>query len=68
MLGGMAQQFLGAGVFQVISRTLLVYGALTLGAAHFLAERSDGIKPAGYAALALAAAAIVAVATGATAV
>jgi hypothetical protein len=70
-LGGFAQQCLAAGYLQFVSRTVLAYGALSLGAAHFLAERADAagvprVPPAGIAALALAAAALFSVATGAT--
>ena len=72
VLGGMAQQCLAAGTFQLVSRAVLAYGVLSLGAAHFLAERADRdgvprVAPAGVAALALAAVALVSVATGVTA-
>jgi hypothetical protein len=72
-LGGVAQQCLGAGVLQFVSRSVLAYGALSLGAAHFLAERADKdgvprVPPAGVAALALVAVALVSVATGTTVV
>jgi hypothetical protein len=66
MLGGFAQNLLGAGYMQFISRLAIVYGTLTLGTAHFLAERhSSGMPPAGYAAIGLTAWAIVSVYTGA---
>ena len=72
-LGGMAQQCLAAGYLQFVSRAVVAYGALNLGLAHFVAERADNagamrVPPAGIAAMALAVAALVSVATGATAV
>ena len=72
-LGGMAQQCLAAGYLQFVSRAVVAYGALSLGLAHFLAERADSagtvrVPPAGIAAMALAVAALVSVATGTTAV
>ena len=70
-LGGFAQNCLASGYLQFVSRTVLAYGALTLGSAHFLAERAGAngvprVPPAGVAALALVAVALFSVATGAT--
>jgi len=72
VLGGVAQQCLAAGYLQLVSRAVLAFGVLSLGSAHFLAERADRdgvprVAPAGVAALALAAVALVSVATGVTA-
>ena len=72
VMGGMAQQCLAAGYLQLVSRAVLAFGVLSLGTAHFLAERADRdgvprVAPAGVAAIVLAAVALVSVATGVTA-